>query len=148
MEAITCSIKETEAYAADLMKQACKKEDLRTHALVVGLSGELGAGKTAFVKAAAHALGVEDTVTSPTFVIEKIYKLKNTPFAHLIHIDAYRLESADELRALGWDDITRDSGNIVFLEWPERVKEVLPDNMVRINLEVVGEKERKITVSH
>ena len=104
-------------------------------ATLVTLSGELGAGKTAFVKAAAHALGVEEVVTSPTFVLEKIYLLpEGKRFKRLIHIDAYRLEKGNELSALGFDELMQDATNLVFLEWPEKVAESLPAPAARISL--------------
>ncbi|MEK7514295.1 MAG: tRNA (adenosine(37)-N6)-threonylcarbamoyltransferase complex ATPase subunit type 1 TsaE, partial [Patescibacteria group bacterium] len=78
---------------------AQKSSPLGKRAKIVGLIGELGAGKTAFVKEVAHLLGVKDTLTSPTFVIEKIYPLKGKQFKKLIHIDAYRLSEGKELTA-------------------------------------------------
>ena len=96
-------------------------------ATLVTLSGELGAGKTAFAKAIAKALGIEETVTSPTFVLEKIYILSSDkPFKRLIHIDAYRLDGGRDLAPLGFDELMQDPGNLVLLEWPERVANVLP----------------------
>lgn len=146
METLVCSIEETEACAEDFIQRIGSAAGTRTRATVVGLSGELGAGKTAFVKAAAKTLGVSETVTSPTFVIEKIYKLQGQPFEHLIHIDAYRLDSADELRVLGWDDIVREPGNLIFIEWPERVSEIVPDGVIPIDFTVVSENERRVAV--
>lgn len=104
------------------------------HATVVALSGELGAGKTTFTQEVAKVLGVEDHVVSPTFVIQKIYALKNQKFEHLIHIDAYRLESAKELEHLGWHDIVANSSNLILIEWPERVAELIPAYAIRITL--------------
>ena len=99
----------------------------RPHATLVTLSGELGAGKTAFTKAAARALGIPEMVTSPTFVLEKIYLLpEEQAFRRLIHIDAYRLEKGSELGPLGFNELMHDTTNLIFLEWPERVKEALP----------------------
>lgn len=95
-------------------------------ATVVALRGDLGSGKTAFVKECAKILGINETLTSPTFVIMKRYQMgerricKN--FTHLIHIDAYRLGQAKDLQAIGWDAIIKDSGNLVMIEWPERVE--------------------------
>jgi tRNA threonylcarbamoyladenosine biosynthesis protein TsaE len=104
-------------------------------ATLVTLSGELGAGKTAFTQAAAKALGVEDAVTSPTFVLEKIYLLPpGRPFTHLVHIDAYRLEEASELRTLGFDALMREPKNLIMLEWPEKVADALPTPQTRISL--------------
>ena len=103
-------------------------------ALIVGLYGDLGSGKTAFTQVVAKCLGVKETVTSPTFVIEKIYKLDHRDFEHLIHIDAYRLKNGDELLHLGWEEIAKNPKNIIFIEWPERVAEILPNNMKKFIL--------------
>ena len=109
-------------------------------ATLVTLSGELGVGKTTFVKAAARSLGVEEVVTSPTFVLEKIYLLpEGKRFKRLIHIDAYRLEKGDELAPLGFDELMQDATNLVFLEWPEKVKEALPVPAAHISLTVQGD---------
>jgi|SRR3989344_721074 len=113
-------------------------------ATVVGLAGDLGAGKTTFIQGAAKSLGIEESVTSPTFVIEKIYPLVDQPFAHLIHIDAYRLKSADELVALGWGEIIRDPRNVIFIEWPERVSNIMPADAKRLKLRFIDEKTRGI----
>ena len=113
-------------------------------ATIVALSGDLGAGKTTFVQGIARALGVTETVTSPTFVLEKIYPLVDQSFARLIHIDAYRLNSADELHALGWDDIIADRENLVLVEWPEKVADAIPEYAIRIMIEGSGES-REIT---
>jgi tRNA threonylcarbamoyl adenosine modification protein YjeE len=94
-------------------------------AKLVGLSGHLGSGKTAFTKLVAKNLGVNETVTSPTFVIMKIYPINagevNYRFHRLIHIDAYRLEKPEELEALNFEQIMSDSKNLVLIEWPENV---------------------------
>ncbi len=115
-------------------------------ATLVTLSGELGAGKTAFSKAVAKALGVEETVTSPTFVLEKIYSLgKGKRFKRLVHIDAYRLESGDDLAALGFDELVRDEENLILLEWPEKVADALPGPAVQISLTLHPDDSRTIT---
>lgn len=104
-------------------------------AMLVTLSGELGAGKTAFTQAVARSLSIEETVSSPTFVLEKIYKLpEDKRFKRLIHIDAYRLDSGADLAALGFDELMRDAGNLIFLEWPEKVSDQLPKPAVHIVL--------------
>ena len=113
-------------------------------ATLVTLSGELGAGKTAFVKAAAKALGVEDTVNSPTFVLEKIYALPKSVFKKLIHIDAYRLEGGADLSALGFDEIMKDPLNLLMLEWPERVSPALPTPTKHISLTALPDGSRKL----
>ena len=118
-----------------------------TGATIVALSGDLGAGKTTFVQGVAKAFGLEAPVTSPTFVIEKIYTLDDERFKHLIHIDAYRLKEAHELQVLGWNEIARDTGNLILIEWPEKVSSVLPDDMVRISFSGVGDS-REINITY
>ncbi len=116
--------------------------NLKAHterASVVTLSGELGAGKTSFAQGVAKALGIEESVTSPTFVIEKIYQLKDQKFERLIHIDAYRLEKPHELEVLGWREIAADPANLILLEWPERVPQLIPEDAIRIRFDIAGE---------
>ncbi len=108
-------------------------------ATLMMLSGELGAGKTTFAQGIAEALGVKDTVTSPTFVIEKIYKLTGQKWERRTHIDGYRLKSAHELEVLGWKELCADSGNLIVLEWPERVSGLIPENAIRIRIDIEGD---------
>lgn len=115
------SLEETAKFAAEWLAMASQNRENADGALVVGLSGHLGAGKTAFVKLVARELGVEETVTSPTFVIMKIYETKNPPFKRLVHVDAYRLERREELEALRFEYVVADPGNLVMIEWPENV---------------------------
>jgi tRNA threonylcarbamoyladenosine biosynthesis protein TsaE len=108
-------------------------------ATVLALSGELGAGKTTFAQGIARTLGVEENVTSPTFVIEKIYQLENQKFSRLIHIDAYRLNDPHELEVLGWRDIIIDPTNLIVIEWPERVAALIPPEAIRISFKGSGD---------
>ena len=112
-------------------------------ATVVTLSGDLGAGKTAFVKGAAKALGVTEHVTSPTFVIMKIYPLGGD-FKRLVHIDAYRLKGEHHLRVLGWDDLCADPANLIFVEWPEQAPGAIPSHAIKVMLRYTGDDEREI----
>ena len=117
-------------------------------AAVMALYGELGSGKTAFVKAAAQALGVSETVTSPTFVLEKIYMLADKPFSRLIHIDAYRFLRPEELTALGFETIAADPKNLIFIEWAERVETLLPKDVERMYFKTIDETTREITFKY
>ena len=110
----------------------CRREIVGSEggALVLLLSGELGSGKTTFVQALARALGIQERITSPTFVIQKEYAVKKSDklsesvvlnFERLIHIDAYRLKAFSELEMLGWGEYTQDPRAIVAIEWPEQV---------------------------
>src|SRR3989338_3130454 len=104
------------------------------------LQPEIG---TATVVALSRALGVEETVNSPTFVIEKIYALSHQKWQRLIHIDAYRLKSAEELRALGWERMGSDKNNLIVIECPENVAGAIPESAHRITIEI-GEGEGRI----
>jgi len=114
-------------------------------AQIVALYGDLGAGKTAFVKELAKELGVEKHITSPTFVILKKYNIQYSTFDKLVHIDAYRLGSGEDLKTLNWDELVKDSQNLIIVEWPEQVEDILPDDMIKIRFEYVDEETRKIT---
>ncbi|MEJ0053700.1 MAG: tRNA (adenosine(37)-N6)-threonylcarbamoyltransferase complex ATPase subunit type 1 TsaE [bacterium] len=142
MEKLLATLEDLEREAWEL---GAKLRPLADRATLVTLSGELGAGKTAFTKALAKALGVEESVTSPTFVLEKIYEPGNQVFKRLVHIDAYRLEGGAELGPLGFDAVMRDSGNLVVLEWPEKVADALPPATVSIRLEALQSGARKLT---
>ena len=140
---ISKSIKETEGIAERFL-EATSKNRSASFATVVGLHGDLGAGKTAFTKCVAKILGVKEEITSPTFVIEKIYPLSNQLFANLIHIDAYRLEKGEEILNLNWKEICADSKNLILIEWPENVADVMPKNYIKINFKFVDENTREI----
>lgn len=111
-----------------------------SNAVLVTLSGELGAGKTSFAQGIARELGIEEPITSPTFVLEKKYNLPaGKQFKHLVHIDAYRLEGRKSLTPLGFSELYDDPSNLILLEWPEFVQEQLPKADVSVTLTVSGE---------
>lgn len=106
----------------DVAQQLLDSLPQQEKATIVTLSGELGAGKTTLCQAIGRNLGVEENMVSPTFVLEKIYDLKDhSHFKHLIHIDAYRLETKDALSALGFTELLSHPENLILLEWPEDV---------------------------
>lgn len=116
-------------------------------ATLVTLTGELGAGKTTFTQEVARALGVTEHVTSPTFVLEKIYELPSgDSFSKLVHIDAYRLNGGSELRALGFEALTADTKNLIIIEWPERVADALP--VADVSLTLVPESDGSRTMTY
>jgi tRNA threonylcarbamoyladenosine biosynthesis protein TsaE len=136
------TLAELEAEARRFLATLAPRTDTAT---LVTLSGELGAGKTAYVQAVAKALGVEGTVSSPTFVLLKVYALPaGGSYARLAHIDAYRLEKGADLRPLGFDDLMKDPSTLVLLEWPERVADGLPVPAARIALSVLPEAARSV----
>lgn len=112
----------SDASAHQWLADISRNREAADSAFVAGLSGHLGAGKTAFTKRVARELGIPETVTSPTFVIMKIYDVAaNSPFRRLVHIDAYRLERRADLEALDFEEIVADPHNLVLVEWPENV---------------------------
>jgi tRNA threonylcarbamoyladenosine biosynthesis protein TsaE len=77
----------------------------------------------------------------------KSYELKAKTWNLLYHIDAYRLESGIEMKKLGWNDIVKNPDNLIIVEWPERIKEVMPENHIRIDFVFVNDSEREITIN-
>ncbi len=134
MEIITHSERETEAAGAAL---AAKLPD----GAVVAMYGELGSGKTAFVRGMARGMGIDCRVSSPTFTIVNEYEGERT----LIHFDMYRLGSADELWGIGWDDYL-DRGAVCAVEWSENVQDAFTGNEVTVRFEKLGADERRITI--
>jgi tRNA threonylcarbamoyladenosine biosynthesis protein TsaE len=144
MKVISKSLSDTAKIAKDFIEKI--SVGFYDNALVVGLYGDLGSGKTTFTQAVSKIFDIKEDITSPTFVIEKIYDIKHKNFKKLIHIDAYRLDSGKELLALNWERILGDEKNIIFIEWPERVIEVLPKNHAKINFKFLSENEREIEI--
>ncbi|MBU2068176.1 tRNA (adenosine(37)-N6)-threonylcarbamoyltransferase complex ATPase subunit type 1 TsaE [Patescibacteria group bacterium] len=134
-EIITKSDQETKKLAGEIAQEIL--ETARKEALVIGLEGDLGSGKTTFIQGVAQGLGIKDKITSPTFVIMKKYN-------SFYHIDCYRIESNDLLE-LGFKEIISQPGNIVMIEWAERVKDILPKNTIWIKFEYLYKNKRRIT---
>ena len=108
---------------------------------VVLLKGDLGAGKTTLVRGVAEALGITEKVTSPTFNIMKLY-LKGSKV--LVHIDAYRLE--DHNVDIGLDEYIGTDRGLTFIEWPEYIANMIPDNAIVINIKNIGNDDRELSI--
>jgi tRNA threonylcarbamoyladenosine biosynthesis protein TsaE len=131
------SVEQTCAIAADLAA------DLRPGDCLA-LDGELGSGKTQFVRGLITALGGNPrAVSSPTFVLLNIYE---TPRGRVFHLDAYRVRSSAELAAIGWDELLNQQG-IVVVEWAARVADILPARRWRIAFTHQGPTERLIEIA-
>lgn len=113
----------------------------------VCLYGNLGTGKTSFVKSVAKNLGVQEEVTSPTFTIQKTYKLSHKKYKQLIHIDLYRIENPKEIEILKLEETVKDKNNLVFIEWAEKIDSHLEDPFVRVNIFYLDENSRDFEIT-
>ena len=124
---------------------AGKVSELLKSGDVVTLDGDLGAGKTVFSKGIAKGLGIDEPVTSPTFIIMQEYEGGRLP---LYHFDVYRIEDPEELYAIGADEYINGSG-VCLIEWATQVEEIIPEDAIRVTIVRETEKgdgHRKITV--
>lgn len=139
-EYISHSLEETKAIAQKI---------LDTGARVIALRGDLGAGKTALTKCIAELLGITETVTSPTFVIMKKYEapllFKERGGGEVVHIDAYRIQSENELDVLNLNELVQDPKNLIIIEWPEQTMKLLPPQTLTVQCDFVDEMTRKYT---
>jgi tRNA threonylcarbamoyladenosine biosynthesis protein TsaE len=133
---ISNSVAETETVAAEVAQTLKGGE-------CIALDGELGAGKTQFVRGLVRALGGDPhSVSSPTFVLLNIYdggRLK------VFHLDAYRVGGADDFEAIGFAELLEQRG-VVVVEWADRVKDLLPKSLIRVKIEATGESRRRIDI--
>lgn len=135
MEYITHSPAETE-------ELGCRLGRTLGPGAVVAYFGGLGMGKTAFTRGLARGLGCRGRVTSPTFTIVNEYEGGRLP---LFHFDMYRLGSADDLFDIGWEDYLA-RGGVCAVEWSENVADALPGDTIRVRIDRLGDRERRITV--
>ena len=109
---------------------------------VFAFYGKMGAGKTTFIKAVCECLGVEDVITSPTFAIVNEYR-SETNGELIYHFDFYRIKKLDEVYDMGYEDYFY-SGALCFLEWPELIEDLLPDDAVKVSITEQEDGSRKI----
>ncbi len=115
---------------------------------IVLLYGELGAGKSTFTRGIAEYFNINETVTSPTFTLMNIYPIESNEIKQLVHIDTYRLDNEQQLIEIGAEDYLGTPNTICFIEWPEKIEELLK-NKKTISVKIVSQEEnkRQITVS-
>ena len=136
---ITKNDKETKEVAKNLASEILNKGPGK-RAMILALRGNLGAGKTTFTQGFAKGLGIKGKILSPTFVILKKYKIRKTThyplqtknYEYFYHIDCYRLNSKKDLEVLGFKEIILNPKNIIAIEWPEKVKGILPKDVIVI----------------
>lgn len=134
------SEEETRVFAFDFAKNLKGGE-------IICLSGELGAGKTVFVKGLAQGLGISGIVRSPSFLIMRVYKANRGKIKKFCHIDAYRLAAAEELETIGSQEFLGEKISVCAIEWPENVNNLLKKRkVILIEIKILDNDKRKITV--
>ena len=131
----------------DNIREAARQfiENIGDHR-VFAFYGKMGAGKTTFIKAICEELGVEDVITSPTFAIVNEYTSHSsllTPHSSVFHFDFYRIKKLEEVYDMGFEDYFY-SGSLCFIEWPELIEEVLPEDAVKVTIEENADGTRSV----
>lgn len=139
---LTISPGQTQELGMALAREILKNNSRR--AAIIALEGNLGGGKTTFLQGFAKGLGIKEKIISPTFVIQKRFKILNSRFKNFYHLDCYRIQKPEELLELGFKDIVSDPQNIIALEWADRIKKVLPKNMLWLRFEFINKNTRRI----
>lgn len=142
---LTTAPRQTQKLGEILAKEVLKTK-LKKGALIIGLKGDLGGGKTTFLQGFAKGLGVKEKILSPTFIILKRFKIKNLRFKYFYHIDCHRISKPREILDLGFKEIISNPQSIVAIEWAERIQKILPVETIILEFEFINQKTRKITV--
>jgi len=124
----TTNYKQTQKLGENIAKEILLSRTSQKTAVVLGLSGNLGGGKTTFLQGFAKGLGVKKKILSPTFVIQKRFEIKDSRFKNFYHFDCYRLKDEKDILELEFEEIISDPKNIVAIEWPEKIRKILPKN--------------------
>lgn len=143
MKYITTNCKHTQKLGESFAKEILELPQQR-NAVVFGLQGNLGAGKTTFLQGFAKGLGIKEKILSPTFVILKRFEIKNSSFKNFYHIDCYRLKKGKDILELDFKEIISNPKNIVAVEWPEKIKKALPKGTIFIEFKFLDENRREI----
>ncbi len=130
---------QTQQIAIKLAKDILKKPTTK-QAVVVALEGDLGSGKTTFIQGFAKGLGIKENITSPTFTIIKRYD-------SFYHIDCYRLDKPEEILDLGWQEIISNPKNIIAIEWPKKIKPLLPKITIWYRFKLINRNKREIVTN-
>lgn len=145
MEILTKSAEETKRLGAKIAAEL--------KAPIYALTGDLGSGKTTFVQGFAQGLGITSKIISPTFILMRKYEVPQVtshqlPVTSFYHVDLYRFEDniESEVRNLGLTDIWDKPGNVVVIEWAEKIKDLIPKGAMWLKFENLGEDKRKITI--
>ena len=161
---ITNSAKQTQSIAKVLAEEILKSK-YEKRAIILALSGELGAGKTTFLQGFAMGLGIDEKINSPTFVIMKRFEIEDQStkisrkfsarpstfkkvlwFKNFYHLDCYRLNDRKEILDLGFKEIISNPENIIAIEWGELIKKILPKDVIKIEFRHLEGDKREILI--
>ncbi len=128
--------------------QFLRSKNITPRAMVIGLKGELGGGKTTFIQGFAPVFGIKEKILSPTFVIMKNFDVndKKGKFSKIYHFDVYRVNEEKEIKNIGFKEIIKDPKNLVLIEWANLIKKTMPKDSISINFEFKDENTRNITI--
>lgn len=138
----TTNYKQTQKLGETLAKEILELPTNKT-AIVLALKGNLGGGKTTFLQGFAKGLGIKEKILSPTFVIMKKFKIKKN--SNFYHFDCYRFNKPEDILELGFKEIISNPENIVAIEWPGKVRKVLPKKVIKISFKFIDKNKREIT---
>ena len=146
-EYLTKNPNQTKKLGEALAKKILKTRP-RKGAFIIGLEGDLGGGKTVFLQGFAKELKIKEKILSPTFIIMRRFRIRanSRKFADFYHIDCYRIQRPKEILELGFKEIISNSKNLVAVEWAERIKKILPKNVLILKFEFINRNTRKIVL--
>jgi tRNA threonylcarbamoyladenosine biosynthesis protein TsaE len=144
---ITGNYKKTQKLG-EIFAEQIIKNGLQKTAIIIGLHGNLGSGKTTFIQGFAKGLAIKDKILSPTFVILKRFEITKITFKNFYHIDCYRLKNEKDILELGLKEIILNPENIVAIEWPEKIKKVLPKKAITIKFKLIEKNKREIIIKN
>lgn len=135
--------------AGELFAEELRAIKPLSRALVIGLHGELGSGKTTFAQGFIKGCGIRERAASPTFVLFKKFSIPvraRMPFSFLYHFDCYRIQRPQEILLLGWKEIVANPSHIVLVEWPGRIASFMPRHTLKILFQHAGTTTRMLCV--
>ncbi|MBL7156072.1 MAG: tRNA (adenosine(37)-N6)-threonylcarbamoyltransferase complex ATPase subunit type 1 TsaE [Candidatus Pacebacteria bacterium] len=143
IKTITNSTAETKKLGQRLVKDIIKK-NIQTQAVIIGLIGELGSGKTCFTQGFANGLDISNKILSPTYVILKRFQISGSMFHDFYHIDCYRIKAEKEILDLGFANMCQNPENIIVIEWADQIKEILPKQTLFLKFKFINKNKREI----
>mgnify|MGYP001574193795 CR=1 FL=1 len=141
------SPKDTKKFAKGIGQKFLAGQSHHNKARLIALIGDLGSGKTTFTQGFAEGLGIKDKIISPTFILIRQHPIPNSKKT-LFHIDLYRLEKDFNLNELGLSEIFDKKGNLVLIEWADKISNLAPKETIRVNIKKISQNTREISIKN